>query len=193
VSSRPTSHSLRHAALGLPYVLLTVSLSANVFLGLQYTRSRASRQISAATVKPGTRLPPIDAFSLDGVSTVVHCPKGKKGTVLYVFSVQCRWCEQNLPNIVSLESQVRQQYEFVGVSLSEEGLRQYIHDRKFPLTVLIRPSSESKSAYQLRSTPTTYLLSPDGVVVASWIGAYQGGTLSAIERTFGVHLPGLRG
>jgi hypothetical protein len=175
-------------------VLLTVSLAANVFFALQYFRSARVRARSAAiTVKAGTRLPPIEAFSLDGNRVVISCPQSKKGTVLYVFSPECRWCEQNLPNILSLKSQVGDQYEFVAVSLSENGLREYIRNRGFPLTVLVRPTPASVSAYQLRSTPTTYLLSPDHVVVHGWVGAYTGITQHAIERAFGVQLPGLAG
>ena len=174
------------------HVLLTLSLAANVFFGLQYFKSPGLRGNSATTtVKAGTRLPPIEAFSLAGDRVVISCPQGKKGTLLYVFSPQCHWCDQNLPNIVALKSQVGEQYEFVAVSLSEKGLREYIRDRGFPLTVLVRPTSASLSAYYLRSTPMTYLLSPDHVVVHGWVGAYSGTTLHTIERAFGVHLPGL--
>ena len=185
--------ALHGTALG--HVLLTVSLAANVFFGLQYFRSaRVVRgRAAATTVKPGTRLPPIEAFSLDGDRVVVSCPQSKKGTVLYVFSPECHWCEQNLPNIVALKSQIGDRYEFVAVSLSEKGLREYIRDRGFPLTVLVRPTPVSLSAYQLGSTPTTYLLSPDHVVVHGWVGAYSGTTQHAIERAFGVLLPGLAG
>ena len=113
--------------------------------------------------------------------------------MLYLFSPECHWCEQNLPNIVALKSQVGDQYEFVAVSLSDKGLGEYIRNRGFPLTVLVRPTPVSVSAYQLRSTPTTYLLSRDHVVVYCWVGAYSGTTLDSIERAFGVQLPGFAG
>lgn len=176
------------------HILLTVSLAANVFFGLQYFRSARMPTRSAPIVlKAGTRLPPLEAFSLDGNRVVISCPQSKKGTVLYVFSPECRWCERNLTNILSLESQVGDQYEFFAISLSENGVREYVRNRGFPFTVLVRPTPASMSAYQLRSTPTTYLLSPDHVVVDGWVGAYTGTTQQAIERAFGVQLPGLGG
>ena len=176
----------------LPYALLTASLAANGYFALLYVgNNNPVRRPSPHAVQAGVGLPPIEAASLDGVPTIVTCPREKRGTVVYIFTPQCHWCDENTANVNVLARYLKDDYSFVGLSLSEQGVREYIRSRELSFTVLIRPSRASRSAYQLRSTPMTYLLSPHGVVVDSWVGAYAGETLARIERRFGVRLPGL--
>ena len=73
-------------------------------------------------------------------------------------------------------------YRIVGISLTQEGLSDFVasHGMTFPVYSGLSPSMIK--TYRLGSTPETIVVSPKGVVLGSWNGAYVGGTKAAVER-----------
>lgn len=53
------------------------------------------------------------------------------------------------------------------------------------------PTVETKLAFDLYSTPTTFLITQNGQILKIWKGAYDDELKAEIEATLGVHLPGL--
>jgi len=58
-----------------------------------------------------------------------------------------------------------------------------------PFPVYSGMNDSTGRTFKLRSTPTTILVSPKGIVLAVWEGAYGGETKSSIEKYFNVSLP----
>ena len=112
-------------------------------------------------------------------------------TLLYVFSPSCGWCKKNEDNISSLASQTGDSLRIIGLSLSPEGLIDYVAHR-FPPVKVIKPDSRTITAYKLSGTPETILVSSEGVVLKVWKGAYGDSTQRELEEYFHVKLPGLR-
>jgi hypothetical protein len=51
---------------------------------------------------------------------------------------------------------------------------------------------ETRKAHSLSGTPETIVVSPDGKVLAVWLGAWTGKYQAEIETYFQIHLRGLR-
>jgi hypothetical protein len=77
----------------------------------------------------------------------------------------------------------------VGLSLSDEGLTDFLKAHQMGFPVYSSPSGSIVASLHLAITPETVLVSPNGFVLGSWNGAYMGGTKTAIEKSLSVSLP----
>lgn len=140
----------------------------------------------------GATAPSITAKRLGGQKESISYQGVTQATVLYVFTPSCVWCARNLENLKTLADKDGDQYRFIALSLSEEGLAEYVDKNGFKFPVYSDLSKETKAAYKLSGTPQTIVISPEGRVLENWIGAYVGGQKSQVEAFFHVTLPGLR-
>jgi len=175
-------------------VALVVSVTLNVLLAHRlrnFTYPQAAR-IAKYQLKVGTTVPPISAKRVDGQPGVISYQGLEQSTVLYVFTPPCSWCARNLDNFKRLVDKESDQYRFVGLSLSEEALAEYVTKNELKLPIYSGLSPESTKSYKLGSTPQTIVISPEGKVLQNWVGAYVGDQKSQVEAFFHVSLPGLR-
>jgi hypothetical protein len=168
--------------------LLALSLGTNVYLALRHRYVYAGE----ASERVGTRLPAFAVAALDGRSALIDWASDSRPTVLYVFKPSCVWCARNLSNIKALSEQRGRDYRFIGLSLSDEGLRKYVEDNGMGFPVYTR-SHEPSGARNVvwRATPETIVVGRDGLVRDDWVGAYTERSQVEIESRFGVRLPGL--
>jgi len=96
-----------------------------------------------------------------------------------------------LANVAALSAQASQRYELVGLSVSDEGLPEYVREQRWTFPVYSKPSPEAIAYFRLQSTPQTIVISPEGRILESWTGAYANATLSEVQRALKVQLPGL--
>jgi peroxiredoxin len=114
-----------------------------------------------------------------------------KPTVLYVFSPSCVWCERNTQNINLIADLKRESFRFIGLSLSDDGLQDYVGSHHFNFPVYAGVTPESAQMLGLGSTPQTIVISPDGRIQQNWVGAYASSIRPQVEGFFNVRLPGL--
>ena len=100
---------------------------------------------------------------------------------------------RNLDNLRTLIDQRGKDYRFIGISLSQEGLEEYLSIQTLPFPVYIDIPKESGDAYKMGGTPQTVVVSSQGQVLQSWVGAYVGDQKSQVEAYFKVTLPGVSG
>jgi len=174
-------------------ILLLASLSLNVFLGtyIKRLRARASTQPVAVNLVPGVTILPITASDLSGKAATISYSDTDKPTVLYVFSPKCVWCERNTQNLQTLATLKGGSFRFIGLSLDETKLAEYIEAHHFKFQVYKDVTQSSVEMLGLRSTPQTIVVSPEGRVLKNWIGVYGEHSQPDVEGFFGVHLPGL--
>jgi peroxiredoxin len=175
-------------------VLLLLSVSLNVVLARRLWSVAHLQSIRATErlLKVGTAVPPIAVKGLDGQQEVISYQGTNQPTVLYVFTPPCSWCARNVDNFKTLLEKGSSQYRFIGLSLSEEGLAEYVRKNELRLPVYSSLSTETGEAYKLSGTPQTIVVSPEGRVLQSWMGAYVGEQKSQVEAFFHVTLPGVR-
>jgi peroxiredoxin len=170
-------------------LLLIASLSLNVYLGWKVKRGNVAAN-APVKVAPGTRVEPIRASSLDGKSQTISYQDTDKPTVLYVLSPNCPWCDRNRENIAKL-TEMGDRFRFIGLSLTEAGLKEYIERQQLKFPVYTHVAAEAMTSLGLGATPQTIVISPEGRVLKNWSGAYSERTLSEIEEYFQTRLPGL--
>lgn len=175
--------------------LLSLSLGTNVLLGVGFLRLSAGGGPQAAaperrTLPIGKELPPLEAQRLGGGPEVIRYDPAGRPTLIYVFTPSCSWCARNLANFRALIDDAKDDYRIVGVSLDPE-VETYLKETALDLPVYINASTATLTAYELGSTPQTIVVSPEGKVLKSWVGAYGGSLQKEVESVFGLRLPGL--
>jgi peroxiredoxin len=180
--------------------VLTLFLVCSVVINVMLARRVAALKQAAddaaqgRRLKPGTPMPPMEVKSLDG-SPVTVSYEGSLKTVLYVFSVTCHWCEQNLDNIKALSASAPGRYRLVGISLDRDdagAVRDYVSKHGLTFPVYYEPSLATFKSYKLGGTPQTIVISPDSKVMNDWAGAYNAELKPELENFFGISLPGIR-
>jgi len=134
-------------------LLLLASLSINVYLGWKVKQGNAVPN-PPHKVAPGTRVEPITASSLDGVVQTISYRDTDKPTILYILSPDCIWCERNRENIAKL-SELGDRFRFIGLSLTESGLKEYVEKQHFKFPVYTRVAAEAVTSLGLGTTPQT--------------------------------------
>lgn len=177
----------------LMVTLLLGSASINVLLALKVK----SEQRKVEIVKEENRLqigrvvPNITGKSPEGVPTEINFPDMKRPTILYVFTPTCIWCKRNFNNMMVLHHGVEKQYAFIGVSLTQDGIREYVAQHAIDYPVVGDIPEATKLIYRMGGTPSTIVISADRKVLKVWIGVYSGALKKEIEQYFKVQLPGL--
>lgn len=181
--------SVRYVLIG---GLLALSAITNILLVLKVKELRATisdLKTEQSTVV-GARLPPLTAQDISGQSVTIRFDEIDRPTLLYVFTPSCGWCKRNEQNIQSLVSQTGESLRIIGVSLSQDGLVEYVGQR-FPPVMVVKPDARTITTYKLSGTPTTILVSSQGVVLRVWKGAYNDSIQRELEGYFHIKLPGL--
>jgi peroxiredoxin len=174
-------------------VMLVVSVSLNVILAHKLNEVRPATSTAAEPpLQSGATVPSFDAIDLNGQARRVSYSEVPQPTVLYIFTPSCSWCARNLDNLRELTSKKTPEYRFIGVSLSKDGLDEYVKAQGLKMPVLHGISDETRKKYRLGATPQTIVVSPNGQVMKDWVGAFAGPQKTEIESYFHVTLPGIR-
>jgi len=170
---------------------LLVSVATNVLLAhrLRSLMSERSSRLAERVLKIGAFVPPISAKRLDGGMEVISYGGTNRPTVLYIFTPTCPWCARNVDSFKELVAKKSAEYRFIGLSLSPEGLPEYVATRGLTIPVYGGMSIDTLNTYKLGSTPQTIVVSPEGRVLEDWVGAYMGSQESKVEAFFHVTLP----
>jgi peroxiredoxin len=193
----PKSRSWLHQ--GLLMTLLTISVALNGILSWQVWQLKNNapqpapvNRIRAENKLPeGASVPAIEAVGLNKEPITLEFNGGGVPSVLYVFSPKCQWCDLNLENVKALAKMTDGKYRFIGLSLLDDKLQEYIAQHKIEFPVYSGLSRETRVSYKLGSTPQTIVVSPDGQVLKNWSGAYSKEVAQQVEEFFNVRLPGL--
>lgn len=191
VSQGPPVHTKRTDTFLL--LLLLGSLSLNVYFGWRIKQARTTSGIpqNSFTLSPGMKVDPFTAVGLDGKQQTISYAASDKPTVFYVLSPTCVWCERNKANIEKLAELKGNDFRFIGLSLTDAGLKQYIEGHHLNFPMYTRLTSETIDSFGLGGTPQTIVVSPKGLVLKNWKGAYIDVTQPEVEAYFGIRLPGL--
>ena len=174
-------------------VALVISVGLNVALAHRLRRKFTTRSARSAEyqLKAGELVRPIEAKRLGGQTEILSFPE-TTSTVLYIFTPGCQWCARNLNNFKALYEAPSTAYHFVGVSLTDQGLSEYVTKNGLTVPVYYGLSLETMRRYRLGSTPQTIVISPEGKILEDWTGAFVGEQAAQIEDFFHIKLPGLK-
>ncbi len=186
----PTVRSCLKDNVGLValFSVLTASLSLNVALG--WRLRGASPSLKRGGVQEQSLLPEIPAVDANGRRVVLSFAESR-GTVLYVLSPSCRWCQKNSANIRALAAARGGDLRFVGLSTRRDRLPQYLAEHPVGFPVYSLESEALTRSLGLLATPQTVVVGTGGRVEKVWVGAFLPESQAEVERFFDVKLPGL--
>lgn len=169
--------------------ILTVSLSANVWLGLGAIRAAQPR---IGGIQQGQIIPSLPVTTPDGQATTLTFV-GQRPTILYVLSPECSWCQRNEANIVELARAKARDFRVIGVSVGRQpkSLAGYLKRHPLPFEVFQLASEELGLQLGFTATPQTAIVDDSGRATRVWVGAYLERSNREIAQVFGVTLPGL--
>jgi thioredoxin-related protein len=172
---------LAHFAL----IALIVAVATNVAIGLTL-KDRLDRLRPAPAVEPGSLLTEITGTDVAGKNRTVQLA-GMRPTILYVSRRGCGWCERNHRNLKAIGLQASARFRILELSpagIGPSGSPAFGVER-------LGVSEDLLQRIGARGTPYMVLLSPEGRVIDSWIGAFGPRTAPSVARTLQVELPGL--
>jgi hypothetical protein len=140
-------------------------------------------------LEEGQEVPALHVRDLNGQSVTITYGEAEKPTILYVLAPSCRWCRANTASIAALAKQLGEKYRIIGLSLSSDGLADFVPENRIEFPVYAGLDPSAKSSYRFGGTPETVVVSPTGRVLRKWDGAYLSDNKEEIERFFGVRLP----
>lgn len=170
-------------------LLLVASLSLNVYLGWKVKQGGVEPDTAKAVA--GMKVDPITAVDLDGKPFTIAYNGINKPTVFYVITPSCIWCRRNQANVNRLADAKANDFRFVGLSLAESGLKEYVEEHHLKFPVYARLPAETVESLGLGGTPQTIVVSPEGEILKVWTGAYIEDLRPEVEAYFGIQLPGL--
>jgi hypothetical protein len=170
-------------------LLLAASLFLNVYLGWRVKQGPSVPDPDKLST--GMKIDPVPAVGLDGKPSTISFADTNKPTVFYVLTPSCIWCRRNEANIQRIVETKANEFRFIGLSLADSGLKEYIdeHNLKFPVYSGLK--EETIQALGLGGTPQTIIVSPEGQILKVWKGAYAENLRPEVEAYFGIQLPGL--
>ncbi|MDQ0191007.1 TlpA family protein disulfide reductase [Alicyclobacillus cycloheptanicus] len=175
----------RWLAAALAAVLLTAGCGVSQG-GASNSAGEANRSADAGTNAATASAPsaiavpghPAPAFTLTnlqtGQSVSLSQLLGSKPIILNVWASWCQPCNAETPDLVHAAQQYGQQVQFVGVNLtsldSADKAKAFVAKYHVPYTVLSDAKGTFYDTYGITAVPTTYVISPKGIVVAVHTG-----------------------
>jgi hypothetical protein len=167
-------------------VLLIFSAGLNVLLSRELQRAQRTPSRAPAT---GTLVPALAGRTPEGHPLTISFDR-QLPTVLYYFSAECGWCERNWANVDAMRAETQERYRFIGIAATAR-VPAYMENTAIPLTIVTGLDATTRAAYRFSGTPHTVVVGPDGRVIDSWLGAWDGAQARAVSARFGATLPGL--
>lgn len=156
---------------------------------------QAATPAGAATLRVGTsvgdRAPLFEAASLGGMRYRLSGARGKT-IVLNFWASWCPPCRAELPDLVRFAAAHRASQTAVwGLNMttsepSVEAVRTFSRQHRIDFPVLLDQQGSIARAYRVTALPTTFVISPEGVILAKQVGAmspsWLRGALQGIRR-----------
>ncbi len=109
---------------------------------------------------------------------------GKKAIILNFWATWCPPCKQEMPLLQKYYSIYKNEIEIIAVNMQEDPVlvKDWINDFGITYTVLLDPSEQAKSLYNIYAKPTTYFIDKNGIIRAKKLGQLTEDELSANIR-----------
>lgn len=171
-------HTARWVSLGVGAVLL-------LFVGFLFTRETGER--SARSELLGELVPPVAGETLAGEAYDIDDHRGE-WVVVNFFAHWCGPCRQEHPELVEFADRHDADGEASLVSIAfadtEEDARGFFEELGGDWPVLTQDTGGIGIDFGVTGVPETYLVAPDGTVVANWISEIDADTLDDTIDSF---------
>jgi cytochrome c biogenesis protein CcmG/thiol:disulfide interchange protein DsbE len=164
-------HTARWVSLAVGAVLLA-------FVGFLFTRDTGERSTRSELL--GRLVPPVAGQTLDGAAYDIDDHRGE-WVVVNFFASWCGPCRQEHPELVEFAERHATIGDASVVSVafsdSEEDARGFFEELGGDWPVLTQDTGGIGIDFGVTGVPETYLVAPDGTVVANWVSEIDAATL----------------
>ena len=164
-------------------VLCLVVVNVGLQLRARALRARVVYLEQTRGPRQGETMPDLAGTDLDGHPLTISFASSDRPSLLLVYSPQCPYCEKNLAQWHSLLSDRLTSSVFL-LDVSGHMTRQDAGKMNLPvLSGLIRLSNSSRLESNLSVTPTTVVISRDGLVKYAALGVLDKQALNALRAS----------
>lgn len=176
------------AALCLATVLAVSGCSVPFQVNVTKNNTGASNQSSvqeqAAKMAPTFAL---EQLQTGQTVTLNNLLASGRPVILNAFASWCPPCNAEAPELQALYQQYKGKVTFVGVDITDgdtlSGLKSFIKKHGVTYPVLLDRQDMFANAYGIVALPTTYIISPDGKVLARHQGAFTSTQAKALFQS----------
>ena len=135
-------------------------------------------------------VPALSGMDLDGNEITLNYQNDPRKAVMLIFSPSCGYCTDNMPNWQAIaQSLDRKLYRIMAVSITNEGVKEYIGQHSLPdVPVIADVEPKSRVSYEMNVTPQTILIDSQGKVEKVWTGVLQHDERPEVEQSLGLKL-----
>src|SRR3954452_4824607 len=159
------------------WAALTIGVVLAVFVGVLATRQSAASRLADSPLL-GKEAPPVSGTTLAGTRLDLDQLRGK-WVVLNFFASWCVPCAQEHPELVKLADRGDAQVVAVIWDDTVGRVRKWFADKGGDWPVLDDPGGQVALDFGVRGPPESYVIAPNGAVVAKFVGPL---TADAVER-----------
>lgn len=165
------------------WLIIVALLICNIALLKQNFQLRSQLEFyQPQNLKIGDRVQNFSGKNLNGEIIKIDFSDTSKKRFLLYFTPTCKYCKQQFPEWKDLISQAKDKnievFGVVSENENKEAIENYLNSldcgtsSATPLQLLFIPN-ETLRNYKLSLTPTTILLSGNGIVEQNWIGKWK--------------------
>lgn len=154
-------------------IVLIVSMLLFTFMDMKRFQPSPADMSSDDRVKTYTSAPVMQLKDWNGSVRKIG-GKSTKWTLLNFWASWCGPCEEEAADLVKLYKQYSDDVEIVGVNAtsvdSEPDARAFVKKHELNFPIVFDVAGRATEAYKLVGYPSTYLINPEGQIVASMAG-----------------------
>lgn len=168
-STRVTGHTARWVAVGVGVVLI-------VFIGVLATRQTVDEKGTSANII-GQPVPAVQGTTFDGGTYDIDEQRGR-WVVVNFFATWCVPCVREHPELVKFTEAHEADADVSVVSVTygrDGGVETFFEENGGDWPVIRDEDAQISLAFGVTGVPESYVISPDGVVVAKFLGVTAGG------------------
>lgn len=174
------------------YLLVLAGLVImNLFLVIQNRNLKTESKAQKWVLQEGQSVKSLSGIDINNEKQNLEWGQDNRKTLLFIFSPKCSFCVENMPTVKSILAKTdKASFRIVFVSLMNEGTMEFAEKydiRNIPLFTEVDPVS--KIEYEMKLTPQTILIDPNGKVEKVWIGLMlKSENKSEIEKSLNISL-----
>jgi peroxiredoxin len=114
-------------------------------------------------------------FELMDLEDKIHTLSDYKGKPIIInfWATWCPPCRKEMPSMNRAWKQLKDEgIQMLAINIGEDESSVHVFENEYPIDfpILLDPSSESLQSWRIKGLPTTYIISPKGVVAYSALG-----------------------
>jgi peroxiredoxin len=144
-----------------------------IITGLVILVSQYALALEVGDVAPAVTLKQLN-YGIESEVSVQVGSKAGQNVLLEFFQTNCSYCRENFPNVVAAEKEAGDKavIRHIGIDRSEADLRKFA-DEHSDVSVVLDNNRLAKKAYEIRGTPTTYIIDASGKIVYHHEGVWE--------------------